>query len=130
MRTGLEVNAVPKKFHNRKIHPATKTFQALRIAVNNELENLEVFIGKAVQVLKSGGRIIIISFHSLEDRIIKNNFKFLSSNCICPPSMPICGCEKKGIMKILTPSPITPSEEEVKRNLKARSAKLRAGERI
>ena len=123
-------NSIPKKFHPKKIHPATKTFQALRIAVNNELENLKIFIEKAVRLLKSGGRLIIISFHSLEDRIVKNYFKKLNSSCICPPDLPVCNCDKESILKILTKSPIRPREDEILENPRCRSAKMRVGERI
>jgi 16S rRNA (cytosine1402-N4)-methyltransferase len=126
----IVLNAIPKKFYPHGRHPATKTFQALRIAVNNELENLEIFLKKAPLFLKPGGRIVIISFHSLEDRLVKNTFKGLSSACICPPELPRCGCGRKSILKNLTHSPLTPSLEEINENPRARSAKLRAGERI
>jgi 16S rRNA (cytosine1402-N4)-methyltransferase len=122
--------AIPKKFHPARIHPATKTFQALRIAVNNELENIEEFIGKAVSRLKPGGRLVIISFHSLEDRLVKTSFLRLSSPCVCPPGMPECGCGKKKELRIITRTPIVPSEEEVQNNPRARSAKMRVGERV
>lgn len=122
--------AIPRKFHSREIHPATRTFQAIRIAVNNELDNLEMFLGKAVSMLKSGGRIAVISFHSLEDRLVKNTFRRLSSPCICPPRIPRCGCGRKGVLKILTRSPLTPQVEETLGNPRSRSAKLRVGERI
>lgn len=122
--------AIPKKFHPARIHPATKTFQALRIAVNNELENIREFIGKAVYRLRIGGRIVVISFHSLEDRLVKTIFRKLSSPCVCPPGMPECGCGKKQVLKVLTRSPIIPGDEEISNNLRARSAKMRAGERV
>lgn len=122
--------AIPKKFHPARIHPATKTFQALRIAVNNELENIEAFIDKAVSRLRPGGRLVIISFHSLEDRLVKSSFLRLSSPCICPPGMPECGCGKKRELKIITRTPIVPSEEEIQNNPRARSAKMRVGERV
>lgn len=122
--------AIPKKFHPARIHPATKTFQALRIAVNNELENIREFIGKAVYRLRIGGRLVVISFHSLEDRLVKTIFRKLSSPCVCPPGMPECGCGKKQVLKVLTRSPIIPGDEEISNNLRARSAKMRAGERV
>jgi 16S rRNA (cytosine1402-N4)-methyltransferase len=122
--------AIPKKFHPPGIHPATRTFQALRISVNNELGNLEVFLEKAVSTLSVGGRIVVISFHSLEDRLVKNAFRELALPCICPPEMPRCGCGKKGVLKILTRFPLRPSVEEIHENPRARSAKLRGGERI
>lgn len=123
-------DAIPKKFHPLGIHPATRTFQALRISVNNELEDLEVFLEKAVSTLSVGGRIVVISFHSLEDRLVKNAFREFASPCICPPEMPRCGCGKKSVLKILTRSPLRPSVEEIHGNPRARSAKLRGGERI
>lgn len=123
-------NSIPQRYHPKEIHPATKTFQALRIAVNNELENLKIFIEKAVNLLRDGGRLVIISFHSLEDRIVKDCFKKLNSNCICPPDLPICKCNKKSTLKILTKSPVKPSEDEIQANRRCRSAKMRVGERI
>ena len=123
-------DAIPKQFHPQNIHPATKTFQAFRIAVNNELENLERFLKEAVPLIKPGGRIVIISFHSLEDRLVKNTFKKLSSPCICPPGLPRCGCGGKSVLKILTRSPVMAGVEELLDNPRARSAKLRVGERI
>lgn len=122
-------NAIPRKFHPKRIHPATKTFQALRIAVNNELENLRTFIDKAVKLLKPGGRIIIISFHSLEDRIVKKTFNYLKSSCICPPDLPKCGCDKKSILKVITKSPVTPTGAEIENNPRSRSSKMRVGEK-
>ena len=121
-------NAIPKKFHPRRIHPSTKTFQALRIAVNNEMESLFIFLEKASTLLNTGARMVVISFHSLEDRVVKNAFKRFSSNCICPPDMPECGCGKESILKVLTSSPLTPSAEEIFTNLRARSAKMRVAE--
>lgn len=123
-------DSIPKKFHPKGKHPATKTFQALRIAVNNEIENLKIFIEKAVDLLESGGRLIIISFHSLEDRVVKSHFKQLSLNCICPPDLPVCGCQKKSTLKILTKSPVVPGRDELSENPRCRSAKMRIGERI
>ena len=126
----LVSQAIPAKFHPPRTHPATRTFQALRIAVNNELENIKEFLKKAVNALKSGGRLVVISFHSLEDRIVKNFFQGLSSPCICPPGLPVCGCGKKKTIEILTRSPILPGEEEIIANPRARSAKMRVGEKI
>lgn len=109
-----------------KIHPATKTFQALRIAVNGELEILEDFIKDAVDILKTNGRLAIITFHSLEDRIVKQTFQKLAGKCSCPPRLPqcVCGAEKK--IEILTKKPIIPPEIEIGNNPRSRSAKLRA----
>jgi 16S rRNA (cytosine1402-N4)-methyltransferase len=108
-----------------KIHPATRTFQALRIAVNHEIEILEEFIRDAVDVLKSGGRLAIITFHSLEDRLVKQTFRKLAGKCACPPRLPqcICGATKK--IEILTRKPVVPGEIETAENPRARSAKLR-----
>jgi len=122
--------AIPNKFHPTRIHPATKTFQAFRIAVNHELDNIEKFIGKAIPFLKSGGRIVVISFHSLEDRLVKNLFRRLSSSCICPPDLPMCGCGKKSELNILTRTPLVPSEAEIVNNPRSRSAKMRVGEKL
>jgi 16S rRNA (cytosine1402-N4)-methyltransferase len=126
----LVYEAIPRKFHPARIHPATKTFQAFRIAVNHELDNIEEFIGKAIPLLKTGGRLVIISFHSLEDRIVKNLFQNLHSPCICPPDLPMCGCGKKSEINIITRSPLIPSEEEVMNNPRSRSAKMRVGEKL
>ncbi len=127
---GVVSLAIPRKFHPARIHPATKTFQALRIAVNNELENIEAFIGRAVSRLRVGGRLVIISFHSLEDRLVKSSFLRMASPCICPPGMPECGCGKKKVLDIITRTPVIPADEEISNNPRARSAKLRVGERV
>ncbi len=113
-----------------KIHPATRTFQALRIAVNEELDAVEKVLPIATQLLKKSGKLAIISFHSLEDRLVKEYFRRESKDCICPPRQPICTCGHKASVKELTRKPIIASEEEIKRNSRARSAKLRIVERI
>ncbi|RLD01805.1 MAG: 16S rRNA (cytosine(1402)-N(4))-methyltransferase [Chloroflexi bacterium] len=113
-----------------KIHPATRTFQALRIAVNQELDALEVFLPKALESLNTGGRLAIIAFHSLEDRIVKQFFRMESKDCICPPHLPICVCGHKARLRELTRRPIRPEESEIDRNPRARSAKLRVAEKI
>ncbi len=118
-------SAVPKKYLYAKIHPATRTFQALRIAVNDELESLRLVLPQALELLKPGGRLVIISFHSLEDRIVKHFFKDEARDCICPPSLPLCQCNHKSQLKIITKKPILPGEEEISKNPRARSAKLR-----
>lgn len=118
--------AIPKKFHGKRIHPATKVFQALRIAVNDELESLKQGITGGMGVLKTGGRMVVISFHSLEDRIVKNSFREASTGCVCPPKFPVCVCGRKPAAKLLTRKAVTASEEEIERNPRARSAKLRA----
>jgi 16S rRNA (cytosine1402-N4)-methyltransferase len=109
-----------------KIHPATKTFQALRIAVNGELEILEKFILDSVDILKKNGRLVLITFHSLEDRIVKQTMQKLAGKCFCPPRLPRCVCGAKKEVEILTKKPIVPDEKELQGNPRARSAKLRA----
>ncbi len=109
-----------------KIHPATRTFQALRIAVNGELEILEQFIRDSVEILKKDGRLAMITFHSLEDRIVKQTFQKLAGKCFCPPRLPTCVCGASKEVEILTRKPVVPSEIEIEENPRARSAKLRA----
>jgi len=121
--------SIPKRWQT-KIHPATKVFQALRIAVNQELENLQTVLPEAVSLLKIGGKLIVISYHSLEDRIVKQYFKQESRDCLCPPAMPTCQCGHKASLKILTHKILRPTEEEVLKNQRSRSAKLRAVEKI
>jgi 16S rRNA (cytosine1402-N4)-methyltransferase len=111
-----------------RIHPATRTFQALRIAVNDELGALERALPQALACLQPGGRLAVISFHSLEDRIVKNYFKQESQDCICPPEQPVCTCGHKATIDIITKRPITPSLAEIEANPRARSAKLRVVE--
>jgi 16S rRNA (cytosine1402-N4)-methyltransferase len=124
-------DAIPKQsMHKRRKHPATKVFMALRIAVNNELEILESFIAGAVDLLNPGGRICFLSFHSLEDRIVKRQFRELEGKCICPPDFPKCVCDQKQIVRILTRKVVRPTEEEVSINPMARSASLRVAEKM
>ena len=113
-------------FTKSKLHPATQTFQALRIAVNQELKGLSSFVQTAVDLLQPNGRFVAISFHSLEDRIIKQELRRLSGQCQCPPRVPVCCCGKRKAVEILTKRPVVPAETEVKENPRARSAKLRA----
>jgi 16S rRNA (cytosine1402-N4)-methyltransferase len=115
--------------HSR-IDPATRTFQAIRIAVNDELRTIEEAIPSLIELLNSKGRLAVISFHSLEDRIVKQAFRRESTDCICPPEQPICTCGHIASIKVLTPRPISPSEKEVEENPRARSAKLRVAEKI
>lgn len=122
-------SAVPAAVR-RQGNPSRKSFQALRIAVNDELGALNDGIDAAWQCLKSGGRLAIITFHSLEDRIVKNKFKAYATGCICPPDIPICVCGKKPQGKLVTSKPITASEEELNNNPRSRSAKLRVIEKI
>ena len=112
------------------IHPATRTFQAFRIYKNRELANLKSGLDQAVSVLRSGGRICVISFHSLEDRIVKHTFRAMERGCICPPEVPICVCGRKPALRILTKRPVTPRENEIKVNPRCRSAKLRAAAKL
>lgn len=113
-----------------RIHPATRTFQALRIAVNNELESVESVIPLAVELLKPGGRLAIISFHSLEDRLVKEFFRRESKDCICPPNQPVCTCGHTAIIKEINRKPIMADDIEMQANPRARSAKLRVAEKI
>jgi 16S rRNA (cytosine1402-N4)-methyltransferase len=113
-----------------KIHPATKTFQALRIAVNEELEHLEQTLEKTIDLLGIGGRLAVISYHSLEDRIVKQFLARESKDCICPPSIPVCQCGHKAAFRLINKKVITPSEEELRDNPRSRSAKMRVAERI
>ena len=110
----------------RGIHPATRTFQALRIAVNRELEELDRFVASAVDLLQPDGRFVAISFHSLEDRIIKQELRRLSGYCQCPPRTPVCVCGARRVVEILTKRPVTPEQSEIDENPRARSARLRA----
>jgi 16S rRNA (cytosine1402-N4)-methyltransferase len=110
----------------QQIHPATRTFQALRIAVNNELERLGEFIETAVDLLAPDGRFVAISFHSLEDRIVKRELRRLSGHCECPPRLPVCSCGARKTVEILTRRPVVPGDKELDENPRARSAKLRA----
>lgn len=122
--------AVPAKLvRRRKIHPATRTFMALRIQINRELEVLDTFMAQAAEVLNTGGRLCVISFHSLEDRIVKRHMQQMVKGCTCPPDFPQCVCNRKPTAKILTPKPLRPSAAEVNTNPFSRSARLRALER-
>lgn len=112
------------------IHPATRTFQALRIAVNRELEVLSLVLPAAVAKLAPGGRLAVISFHSLEDRLVKTAFREMAKTCVCPPKLPICACGKVPLVRVVTPKPVEASEAEIRANPRARSAKLRVAERI
>ena len=127
---GLIKKAIPVRFRPKKIDPATKSFQAFRIAVNDELGHLEKFVPEAIESLNSGGRLSIITFNSLEDRIIKNIFRQNARGCICPKDFPICSCGRIGKIRIINKKPIIPSIEEIRNNPRARSAKLRVCEKI
>lgn len=118
---------VGKKYLTKTL---SRVFQAFRIYINDELGVLKEFLGNSLTVLKKGGRIVVISYHSLEDRIVKEFFRYENLSCICPKELPLCVCNKEQRLKILTHKPIVPSEGEIKKNKRARSAKLRAAERI
>jgi 16S rRNA (cytosine1402-N4)-methyltransferase len=129
-RAVAELVAKVSGYRGGRTHPATRTFQALRIAVNDELEALKAALPQAVELLAPGGRLVVISFHSLEDRIVKRFLRSEAHPCICPPRLPACVCGRQPRVRILTPRAIRPSADEVARNPRSRSAKLRAAERV
>ena len=122
--------AIPAKARREGPHPAKRTFQAIRIEVNKELEILGKFVEDAAEMMNSQGRIAIITFHSLEDRIIKTKYRQLENPCTCPSEFPVCQCGKKPIVKIITKKPIEPADEEIEVNPRSRSAKLRVAEKL
>jgi 16S rRNA (cytosine1402-N4)-methyltransferase len=133
LRSTLELAAVVQDAVGGRwgrIHPATKTFQALRIVVNGELESLQLALVQAINLLGNGGRVAVISFHSLEDRTVKEFFRRESQGCLCPPSVPVCVCGHKPSLKLVTKKAVRPSSREIQANLRSRSAKLRVAERI
>ena len=123
-------SAIPAAAREGGHHPAKRTFQAIRIEVNGELDAIEPAIRRAKDIMNTGGRIVIITFHSLEDRIVKQTYADMASGCTCPRSLPICVCGKKPEVRVLTKKPILPSERELEENPRSRSAKLRVAERI
>jgi len=123
-------NAVPAKMRGGRIHPATRTFQAIRIEVNEELEVLKEALTQMIGVLKTGGRLCVISFHSLEDRIVKRFIKEHIPQCRCPEFLPRCQCGRPGELKAITKKPLMANEEEIKANPRSRSAKMRVAERL
>ena len=122
--------AIPKKMRDENQHPAKRTFQAIRIEVNRELDVIEKTLLAAVDMMNEGGVLAVITFHSLEDRIVKNVFKKLQYSCTCPPEFPVCICNSKQIVEIITRKPILPSENEVEMNPRSISAKLRAARKL
>lgn len=113
-----------------KIHPATRTFQALRIAVNDELDALSQALPQARDLLGPGGRLAVIAFHSLEDRLVKQFYRQEATGCVCPPEMPVCVCQHQATLRVLTPKPVRPTAGEIARNPRSRSARLRVAERL
>ena len=124
------ISSVTLSSRPTKIHPATRTFQALRIVVNNELEHIKTVLSDSLEILHVSARIMVISFHSLEDRIVKNFFRDEERGCICPPRIPVCSCGHKARLKVVTRRPVVPSTEEARYNPRASSAKLRVAERV
>ena len=122
--------AIPASARRRGGHPAKRTFQALRIEVNSELTVLRSGLDAAVRWLNPGGRVLVISYHSLEDRIVKETFAHFADRCTCPPDLPVCMCGKKPILDVVTRKPIVPTAEEIERNPRARSAKLRVAQKL
>jgi 16S rRNA (cytosine1402-N4)-methyltransferase len=119
-----------KRRAGQRIHPATRTFQALRIAVNNELDRLAQALPQALGLLRMGGRLAVISFHSLEDRLVKRFYQQEARDCLCPPDMPVCTCQHRATLRVITHKPVRPSPEEIARNPRSRSARLRIAERL
>ena len=128
--SNIITSAIPGKFKHEGGHPAKRSFQAIRIEVNGELDCIPKAINDGAELLNKGGRMSIISFHSLEDRIVKNRFKDLENPCTCPSDFPVCVCGKQPLVKVITKKPILPSEEELENNSRSHSAKLRVCERI
>jgi 16S rRNA (cytosine1402-N4)-methyltransferase len=123
-------SAIPARARAAHPHPATRTFQALRIAVNREMEDLAPSLEAAFSCLTRGGRLVVITFHSLEDRIVKTTMRGWEGTCVCPPGLPICRCGRRRVAHVLTPRPLTPAPVEVAENPRARSAKMRVAERL
>ncbi len=119
----------PARHQRHRVHAATQTFQALRIAVNQELQHLAVFLQEGYTLLRPGGRMVVLSYHSLEDRLVKTAFRRWASACICPPQLQVCACDWEPQVRVLTPKPLAPTGQEVMENPRARSARLRAVER-
>ena len=126
----LVERVAPHYVRRKRIHPATQVFQALRIAVNQELVELEEGLPAAIDLLRPDGRVAVISFHSLEDRFVKNFFRDLTRDCICPPRQPICTCDAQAVLRVITRKVVMPDEEEVERNPRSRSARLRVAQKL
>jgi len=127
----IVISALPAKARrSRKIHPATRTFMALRIAVNRELDHLEAFLESAIDCLNPGGRLCVLSFHSLEDRMVKRRFQAMASECSCPPDFPVCVCQKRAMVKLITRKAQRPTPQEIEINPMSRSTRMRVAEKI
>ncbi|HEY6008579.1 MAG TPA: 16S rRNA (cytosine(1402)-N(4))-methyltransferase RsmH [Geobacteraceae bacterium] len=126
----LVKRAIPRGAWEERLHPATRTFQALRIAVNDELDSAARGVDAGVGLLRPGGRIAVISFHSLEDRIVKERFRSFSRGCICPKELPVCVCQHRPELRVLTSKPVMATAEEIARNPRSRSARLRVAEKL
>lgn len=126
----LVYRAIPRRFHEERIHPATRTFQALRMVVNDELEQVRKGVLAGLNMLASGGRMVVITFHSLEDRMVKKLFKDAASGCNCPPRFPVCVCNKTPLGRLLVSRPVVAGADELAANPRARSAKLRVFEKF
>jgi 16S rRNA (cytosine1402-N4)-methyltransferase len=122
--------AIPASARRSGGHPAKRTFQALRIEVNHELQGVEAGLDAAVRWLSPGGRVVVISYHSLEDRIVKNLFKERSRGCTCPPGLPVCACGNEPVLHVVTQRAVLPTEAEIAANPRSRSARLRAAEKL
>jgi len=122
--------AVPRKFHKPGIHPATKAFQGLRIYVNSELSSIENMLGKLEKYVEKDGKVVFISFHSLEDRLVKDAFKGFEKDCVCPDELPVCQCEKVKTFRQVTRKPLVPKDDELEMNPPSRSAKIRVAVRV
>jgi 16S rRNA (cytosine1402-N4)-methyltransferase len=124
------VARVVRPRRGQRIHPATRVFQALRIAVNDELSNIEAGLAAAIQLLVSGGRLVVISYHSLEDRLVKDTLAREAATCICPPELPVCVCQHQPTLRLVQRRIIRPGTEEVAQNPRSRSARMRVAERV
>ena len=122
--------AIPAAARRQGGHPAKRTFQALRIEVNAELKVLKSGLDAAIKWLNPGGKIMVLTYHSLEDRIVKDTFSEMVNRCTCPPDLPQCICGKQPVLKVLTSKPITPTKEEIEKNSRSRSAKLRVAQKL
>jgi 16S rRNA (cytosine1402-N4)-methyltransferase len=126
----LVERTIPRRFQEDRIHPATRTFQGLRILVNSELEQVEQGLQAGIEMVRPGGRLVVISFHSLEDRIVKQRLRDAASGCRCPRQLPQCVCGQKPLLRVLTSRPVMAGDAELAENPRSRSAKLRAAERL